>query len=44
MVVLEIDEASSLEAMEDGLGCVFAFRGGSFEEEGEVDELDESAE
>lgn len=30
--------------MEDGLGCVAALRRGSFEEEGEINELDESAE
>lgn len=44
MMVLEVDEASSLEAMEYGLGCIAALRRGSFKEEGEVDELDGSAE
>lgn len=44
MMILEVDEASSLEPMKNGIGCVFALRGGSFEEETKVDELDGSAE
>lgn len=38
-VVLEVDEAGRLEAVEDGLGCFDLFGFGSGEELGEVDEL-----
>jgi len=38
-VVFEVDETGGLESVEDGFGGGEAFRGGTVEEDGKVDEL-----